>query len=492
MPKRGPTIADEAARIIREAGSVVEHESLVAQMVALGRTKATDPMQAVAAALDQKPAFVRLPDGSWTHVGVLLDGCTLLHEVTREEVDGRWLALDPDLSPLGVLLDRRPKLGPKIADLWSRWEEDVPIDPERPWRRFVLGVDELARAHPGDTVEARLAEGRVTFAPVGSAADRPIADDDALVERLTLAARQLGWLRADPYVPGVPAHGIFARALASIPRADRPKRFRLASLFGRAGLESHGAYVSALGADWSAWEAEQLDAYAGMLAWDDADIGDLEDDDGYDDADLDDDRARSDGNGVLVELDRRSGRESSVAVRFRLRIELEEMSPPVWRLIEVPGSISLSRLHRVLLGAMGWLGGHLHEFRIDGVDYGPPDEDWDTETRDDRRVRLEHVAGRDTVLEYVYDFGDGWHHVIEVVGIEPAPSPDDRRPHCLDGSGACPPEDCGGPWGYDELRRALTRPRAARHSEAVESLGRDFDPAAFDVARADALVGRVR
>jgi hypothetical protein len=47
----------------------------------------------------------------------------------------------------------------------------------------------------------------------------------------------------------------------------------------------------------------------------------------------------------------------------RLRIELEEVRPRVWRRVEVPVTIRLDRLHRVIQAAMGWENSHLWEFR---------------------------------------------------------------------------------------------------------------------------------
>ncbi len=53
-------------------------------------------------------------------------------------------------------------------------------------------------------------------------------------------------------------------------------------------------------------------------------------------------------------------------------------------------------------------------------------------------------------------------------------------PACVDGRRACPPEDCGGTWGYRDLLEILTDPTHPEHDERREWIGRPFDPEAFD------------
>ena len=87
-------------------------------------------------------------------------------------------------------------------------------------------------------------------------------------------------------------------------------------------------------------------------------------------------------------------------------------------------------------------------------------------------------------IRYSYDFGDGWEHeiVIEAVGVA---EPGERYPRCIGGEGACPPEDCGGPPGYEDLRKVLANPDDEEHGEMVTWMGlehaSEFDPATFDI-----------
>jgi len=166
---------------------------------------------------------------------------------------------------------------------------------------------------------------------------------------------------------------------------------------------------------------------------------------------------------------------------FQLKIALRDTKLPIWRTVQVPGDVTLRQLHKVLQLTMGWQNSHLHEFRVDGVSYGEPDVAFDTDVNDERRVRLARVAPEaGATLTYLYDFGDGWEHDVVVEKILP-PEPRVRYPLCLAGQGACPPEDVGGAWGYDEFLAAIRDPGNEQHDEMLEWIGGAFDPGKFDV-----------
>lgn len=59
---------------------------------------------------------------------------------------------------------------------------------------------------------------------------------------------------------------------------------------------------------------------------------------------------------------------------YVLRVELRHINPAIWRTIVVPGTIRLGKLHVVLLLAMGWERGHLHEFVFGDINYSVPDD----------------------------------------------------------------------------------------------------------------------
>ena len=183
----------------------------------------------------------------------------------------------------------------------------------------------------------------------------------------------------------------------------------------------------------------------------------------------------------------------------RLKATIGNIRPPVWRRIEVPGNVSFAGLHDVLQTAFGWTDSHLHQFVVGRLRFGVPDPDdgdWGPPVRDERRARLQEIVD-DGVKSFVYeyDFGDGWEHRI-LVEKTSAAEPGVAYPRCTAGRRACPPEDCGGPWGYAHLLEVLTDPDHPQHDETREWLGDEFDPAAFDLDAVNASlqprVGRRR
>ena len=164
-----------------------------------------------------------------------------------------------------------------------------------------------------------------------------------------------------------------------------------------------------------------------------------------------------------------------------LKVTLDDVEPKVLRRIEVPADIKLDRLHLTLQAALGWTNSHLFEIRARNVGWGIPSPDWPDGPLDARKVKLIDVledAGTKT-LRYLYDYGDGWEHTIKVERMIPADT-NIAYPRLIEASGRCPPEDVGGPWGYDEMLEALADPDHERHAEIREWVGDDFDPHAFD------------
>jgi len=162
-----------------------------------------------------------------------------------------------------------------------------------------------------------------------------------------------------------------------------------------------------------------------------------------------------------------------------LKITLDDVKPAVVRRVEVPLGITLDRLHLTIQAAMGWTNSHLYELRAGDVGWSRPypDADWSGDFLDARKARLGNVLediGKKKLV-YLYDFGDGWEHTIKVERLTD-PEPDVLYPRLIQVSGRCPPEDCGGPWGYAELLEAIKDPKHERHAELMEWIGDDFDP----------------
>lgn len=181
--------------------------------------------------------------------------------------------------------------------------------------------------------------------------------------------------------------------------------------------------------------------------------------------------------------------ESSDDRVVTLKVTLRGTEPPVWRMLEVPSSLTLDRLHEVLVTAMGWFDYHLHAFEIDGRRYGEPDDSFEfDDTLPEREIVLADLVG--VAVErftYEYDFGDGWQHDIIIESLsEPISGVD--YPRCTAGERACPPEDCGGISGFAEFVEAMADSRHPEHRELRAWYGGEFDPAAFSVEKTSSLL----
>jgi hypothetical protein len=175
-----------------------------------------------------------------------------------------------------------------------------------------------------------------------------------------------------------------------------------------------------------------------------------------------------------------------------LRIDLNYSDPPIWRLVEVPTSITLKALHEIVQVTMGWLNYHLWEFRIDGTTYGPPmDENWGTSPRKSAdRTRLRDViAPGTTMIDYTYDFGDSWEHKLALSNLRLG-DPATGYPRFIDGERDCPPEDCGGVPGFYEMLEARADPAHPDHAEISEWLD-GYDPDELDVFPIQVALGRI-
>ncbi|MDQ6783533.1 MAG: plasmid pRiA4b ORF-3 family protein [Actinomycetota bacterium] len=162
-------------------------------------------------------------------------------------------------------------------------------------------------------------------------------------------------------------------------------------------------------------------------------------------------------------------------------VTLLDVSPPVWRRLRVPSPISLSVLHAVIQIAMGWEDIHLHEWRVGDLTYGPPEEkSWGESIGDESSVNLAEVGPLDSAFSYFYDLSDGWEHLVEVNAVTPY---DASAPPllCMAGDRAGPPEDSGGPEGYEHVLDALKDPADAEHDDTVAWLGDRFDPEEVDL-----------
>ncbi|MEZ4699966.1 MAG: plasmid pRiA4b ORF-3 family protein [Rhodothermales bacterium] len=172
---------------------------------------------------------------------------------------------------------------------------------------------------------------------------------------------------------------------------------------------------------------------------------------------------------------------------FQFKITLQGVKPAIWRRILVPPTYTFWDLHVAIQDAMGWEDYHLHAFRVPhpstGVvtEIGIPVEDdmggenvtpgWET--------RVSDWMKPGAIVAYEYDFGDGWVHELKFELVKDREEGLDY-PACVAGERACPIEDSGGVWGYQDMLSVLADPKHEDHASTREWLGEDFDPAHFD------------
>jgi len=169
---------------------------------------------------------------------------------------------------------------------------------------------------------------------------------------------------------------------------------------------------------------------------------------------------------------------------YQLKITLRDVRPPIWRRVFVTDTTTLHQLHWIVQAAMGWTNSHLHQFIIDEEYYSEPMpelDDWGPVVKNEKRVRLSALSLEPKrKFTYEYDFGDSWRHEILVEKVF-APEAGARYPQCVAGKRACPPEDCGGVWGYERFLEVIKDEDDPEHEEMLEWAGGSFDPKAFNL-----------
>ncbi|MFC2171596.1 plasmid pRiA4b ORF-3 family protein [Acidobacteriota bacterium] len=165
---------------------------------------------------------------------------------------------------------------------------------------------------------------------------------------------------------------------------------------------------------------------------------------------------------------------------YRLKVSLDDVNPPVWRRIRVPGQISLRTLSYALQIVMGWESSHRYRFVIGGTVYSIPDADDLHPTKDPNKIEMYRVL-RETgeAFEYRHEVHDDWKHDVAVDAIEP-PDPALNAPDCLEGSGACPPSECGSPGEYRDFLDTLIKGEGRDRLCRAFRKHQNFDPEAFD------------
>lgn len=183
---------------------------------------------------------------------------------------------------------------------------------------------------------------------------------------------------------------------------------------------------------------------------------------------------------------------------LHLRIKMNRTDLKIWREIKVPSNLTLTALGEVLQDAMGWMHEHLYQFRKGDVYFVDREQMEDSfgfgcfSFRDMAQCTVDDMLtekGKRVVFEY--DFGDSWEHDLWYKGEREYNPGEKPSITFVKGQGACPPEDCGGIWGYEdllEIKKKKKRTREERERMEWALMDDDFDPDFFDDEEVDELM----
>jgi hypothetical protein len=186
-------------------------------------------------------------------------------------------------------------------------------------------------------------------------------------------------------------------------------------------------------------------------------------------------------------------RKTTTPLIYQLKITLVGIRPPIWRRIQVPSTIPLCCLHDAFQPVMGWTDSHLHQYEKDGKYWGVPetDEFGDLELKDESKVAISKLLKAEgESMVYVYDFGDDWRH--EVVLEKIVASESTSKPVCLAGERHRPPEDVGGPHGYQEFLEVIFQPKHEEFDHFRGWAGGKFHAEEFDLKAVNKILERMR
>ena len=168
--------------------------------------------------------------------------------------------------------------------------------------------------------------------------------------------------------------------------------------------------------------------------------------------------------------------KESFRLVYQLKIILKGTNPPVWRRIQIPETYTLWDLHVAIHDVMGWEDVHMHKFQV----VNPFGRERITIKAPEHGQRVSSWLNlENSHLDYIYDFGDCWDHDIEIERVLPKEEGVDY-PICTGGKQNCPPEDCGGAGGYEELLEILQDPSHRDYEEKWKWVEEGFDPEHFD------------
>jgi hypothetical protein len=165
----------------------------------------------------------------------------------------------------------------------------------------------------------------------------------------------------------------------------------------------------------------------------------------------------------------------------RLAVEIDDVTPRVLRVVEVPVNMRLDDLHFVLQIAIGWQNGHPFEFRAGDQVWGLPDRDLESAAAAADQAMLADILEHGDTFKYDFVLGEDWEHTVRLLS-RGAGASGVRYPHLVSAEGRCPPADIGGPVGYETYLRSIADPTSVNHEDMLEFDAPDFDPLVVDEA----------
>lgn len=178
----------------------------------------------------------------------------------------------------------------------------------------------------------------------------------------------------------------------------------------------------------------------------------------------------------------------------QLKIILENTKPEIWRRVLIMEGSSLRTLHYLIQDVFWWKGYHSYMFKIGNDEFSDPEFDTGQGWFDDSKSKIGKVVEKFPEFEFIYDFGDWWSHKIifeKFVEVDLK----EKYPVCIDGKNAAPPEDVGGPPGFEEFKAAIKDKKHERHEEFLEwydggMFQKDFKADWFDLEITNFRIGR--
>ena len=161
---------------------------------------------------------------------------------------------------------------------------------------------------------------------------------------------------------------------------------------------------------------------------------------------------------------------------YIIKVTIKNTHPPVWRRLQIPAGITFHELNAIIQLAFNWSGYHLYSFEIGNLLIEIPDDifdDFDYKVINSKRTKVDKYFDEIEKLEYTYDFGDNWIHDIQIENVVESEEKF-KNPVCLKAKMASLPEDCGGPWGYEDLLDVINNPKDERYQDMKDWLEQGY------------------